>query len=349
MFVKIRRPLDSVSRFERLIGCLPAAIGLLLWSLMVLWPDGILIHCVLRNVRAQWFPTAPGEVISTKAETEAGLANDDDSFDASIRFRYSVNGQEFTGDRLSFLNLRDSIRSSNTQVVSAGYPIGQRVEVIYNPVHPSDSALERSFTGTPLAFAIFLTPFNLVMLSGWGWLVMRVNGVRSLPLRREGTRWSLLETKGEPAVVGLCAAGVLSFASTFVIGIYGWSDSLVVMLETWAILLVLSGLAYWHTRSLVLREPVLLILDDATGAVTFSKTETSAEFCVERLRLLGLEVDPPSPSYPDPESTKTHSLALAFVGDDGQRKQHVVLTSQDECQIAEVRAWIQQWAGLRGE
>lgn len=349
MFVRTRRPLDSVSRFERLIGCSPAAVGLLLWSLIVLWPDGLLIHGVLKNVRAQWFPTTPGEIVSATTERKVGVKTDGGSFGEPIRFRYSVNGQEFTGDRLSFLSVRDTSQTPQIPVVPSRYPVGQRVEVIYNPNHPSDSALDRSFTGMPLAFALFMTPFNLVMLCGWGWLAMRVTGVRSLPLRREGTRWSLLETKGEPAIVGLCAAGVLSFAATFVVGIYGWSDSLVMMLATWAIVLGLSGLAYWHTRSLVMREPALLILDDVTGTVICPQTSTSAAFSVERSRLIGLGLDPPPPEYPDPESTKTQSLALAFVGEDGQRKQHLILSSQDECQIADVRAWLEERAGLRME
>jgi hypothetical protein len=95
-----------------------------------------------------------------------------------------------------------------------------------------------------------------------------------------------------------------------------------------------------------MREPALLILDGVTGTVIFPQTTTSAEFSVERSRLLGFGLEPPPPEYPDPESTKAHSLALAFIGEDGQHKQHLILSSQDECQIADVRAWLDEWAGL---
>ena len=141
---------DSVSRRDRLLNASPAFLGLVLWSRIVLVPDGRRLFLTAKNVVAQWYPSVPGEITHSAEQREVG-----ESFDTEVRFRYSINGQEFTGTRLHFLNLRDVSRPAQAQRTLARYPVGQRVEVIYNPNDPSDSALDRTLNGMPLSFANF--------------------------------------------------------------------------------------------------------------------------------------------------------------------------------------------------
>lgn len=339
MFVKSAS--DAGSPRERLLNASPAVFGLLVWSLVVLVPDGLLVFLTAKNIAAQWYPSVPGEITHSAEQREGN-----ESFDTKVRFRYTVNGQEFTGQRLHFLNLRDVSRPSKAQRTLARYPVGQRVDVIYHPNDPSDSALERTLNGMPLSFALFLLPFNLLMLGGWKWISRRVRGLRSLPLRREGVRWFVLPTNGQPWGVALTIASLLSFLAIFVVGIGGWSDDLSVMIAVWVAILGLSGLAYWHTRSLVLREKPVLILDDGLATVTWPQSPEMPELSVVRSRLLSLELSDDRQSGGDEIFSLTSSILLRFTGNDGQTAQRVAFQTTNSLEATSMLEWLEEWTGL---
>ena len=332
---------DSVSWRERLLNASPAVFGLLLWSLIVLVPDGLLFFLTAKNVVAQWYPSVPGEITHSAEQLEVG-----ESFDTEVRFRYSVNAQEFAGNRLHFLNLRDISRPSKAQRTLVRYPVGQRVDVIYNPNDPSDSALDRTLNGMPLSFALFLLPFNLLMVGGWEWISRRVHGLRSLPLRRDSDRWYVLPTNGQPWVVALTIAGLVSFVSIFVAGVGGWSDDLSVMIAAWIVVLGLSGLAYWHTRTLVLREKPVLMLDDGSATVTWPPAADTPEFSIARSRLLAIEIIDDRQSGCDEVLSLAFSILLRFTSDDGQPAQRVAFQTTNSIEATSMLEWLEEWTGL---
>ena len=344
MFVKSQS--DSVTRRERLLNAGPAVLGLLLWSLMVLAPDGLLAYLTIKNLKAQWYPIVPGEITHSAEQPAAGGQEVGNSFNAEARFRYSVNGQEFTGQRLHFLNLHDVSRLTKSQQTLSRYAVGQRVEVIYNPHDPSDSALDRTLNGMPLSFALFLLPFNLLLVVGWSWVVRRVSGTRSLPLRRDGACWSVLSTNGQPGIVASMIAGVVSFVLIFVVGIGGWSDNLSAMIAVWAVVLGLSGLAYWHTRSLVLREQPVLILEDDLANVKWPPSAGTPEFSLARSRLLAIELNNDRPRGQDGDSSLTFSILLQFNSDDGQPAQRVAFQTTSSIEATAMLEWLEEWTGL---
>ena len=330
---------DSVSRRERLLNASPALLGLLLWSLIVLVPDGLLFFLTAKNVVAQWYPSVPGEITHSAEQREVG-----ESFDTEVRFRYAINGQEFTGNRLHFLNLRDVSRPAKAQRTLARYPVGQRVEVIYNPNDPSDSALDRTLNGMPLSFALFLLPFNLLMVGGWSWVARRINGTRSLPLRRDGNRWCVLPTNGQPGIVAIVVAGVVSFVLIFVVGIGGWSDNLSTMIAVWAVVLGFSSLAYWHTRTLVLREKPVLMLDDDLATVTWPPSAGAPELSIARSRLLAIEIS--DDRQRDQDSSLSFSILLQFTSDDVQPAQRLAFQTTNSIEATAMLEWLEEWTGL---
>jgi hypothetical protein len=337
----VQSPSESGSRRERLLNASPAVFGLLVWSLIVLVPDGLLVFLTAKNIAAQWYPSVPGEITHSAEQLEGH-----ESFDAKVRFRYSINGQEFTGQRLHFLNLRDVSRPSKALRTLARYPVGQRVDVLYNPNDPSDSALDRSLNGMPFSFALFLLPFNLLMLAGWNWLSRRVRGLRSLPLRREGDRWFVLPTNGQPWGVALTIASLLSFVSILIAGAGGWSDDLNVMIGVWIVMLGLSGWSYWHTRSLVLREKPVLIWDDNPATVTWPPSTDTPECSVARSRLLAIEFGDDRQHGGDEIFSLTFSLLIRFIGDDGQPAQRVACQTTNSLEATWLREWLEERMGL---
>ena len=336
----VRRRRSSLR--ERLIGSSFAAFWLLWWSLFTLLFDSSLVFHTLKTWQAQSYASVPGEVIHSDVRRDAG--NDGSSFRADVRFRYTVNGVKFTGNRLHVFGFHENNPVFINGVVKS-YPVGKKVNVFYNSDDPSDSALSRTLDGLPLFMLLFLTPFNLIMVGGWCWVAKRVAGVRTLPVRRYAEKWFVRQTKGQPLVVTMIVAGVASVGAIIFVGFGGWADGLGSMIATWAGLLGLSGLAYWHTLSLILRESPVLILDDGMQTVTWPCSETTPAFSLPRSRLLGIEIDD-SPQPDDDENAWDFSILLSFNGEQGQPAKRLVLKTTSGTEAAALADWLEEWAGL---
>jgi hypothetical protein len=264
---------------------------------------------------------------------------------AEIRYRYTAEEQERVGDRIHFLG----VRPGGQRVIEddlQNYPLGRKVEVFYNPRDPADAALDRTLGGMPLFAALVLLPFNLVTVGGFSWLALRVTGWRSLPLRRQESRWYLLPTNGQPFIVALIVAGVLGIPLIFVIHFGGWAASLIGMLSAWLVLLMLCGAAYWHTLSLVRQERPVLILNDDSATVTWPATEDAPEFSLARSDVLSVEIDDSPPPENGEESHVDFSILLQFAGDDGHTAKRLVFKTHSGTEAAAVADWLEDWTAV---
>src|SRR5262245_60811049 len=61
-----------------------------------------------------------------------------------VKYRYTVAGREYTGDRYRFHSIleRGHMRGRDVQMALGWYPAGERVELAVNPRDPADSVLE---------------------------------------------------------------------------------------------------------------------------------------------------------------------------------------------------------------
>ncbi len=343
MLVKSPREYGS-TRHSQLPGSGFAGICLLLFSLATIMADVAVFIGAVKTGLAQWYPSVPGEITQSEVRERGGGKNH--TVREDVRYRYTVDGEERTGDRVHFHGVGAGGRSAAQKIVEA-YPAGRKVQVIYNSADPGDAALDRSIDGRLLFAALCLTPFNLVTIGGMWWVWTRMSGRRSVPLRRDGARWYVLPTNGQPFMVALMVLGVISTFTIFVILIFsGWGESLGAMLATWTVLLGLSGLAYWHTRSLVRREPAVLILDDDSATVTWPQSADVPEFSILRSQLLSVEMDDVPPSENPTTSNLDFSILLQFIGDDGQPAKRFVLKTHSGIEAASVADWLEDWAEL---
>ncbi len=342
MLVKSPREHGS-TRHPQLPGSGFAGVCLLLFSVATIVADVAVFIGFVKTGLAQWYPSAPGEITQSEVRERGGGKNH--SIREEVRYRYTVDGKERTGDRVHFHGVSAGGRSAAQKIVEA-YPAGRKVQVIYNSTDPGDVALDRSIDGLLLFAALCLTPFNLVTIGGMWWVWARMSGRRSVPLRRDGARWCVLPTNGQPFVVALMVLGVLSIPTIFAFLIVGWGESLITMLVTWAVLLGLSGLAFWHTRSLVRREPAVLILDDDSATVTWPPTSDAPEFSIARSRLLSVEIDDAPSAEHAVDSNIDFSILLQFIGDDGQPARRFVLKTHSGNEAASVADWLEDWAEL---
>jgi hypothetical protein len=95
-------------------------------------------------VSANW-PTASGTV------TGSGLDKQTDSeggptYAAVVRYTYAVGGKEYRGDRLGWGG-RNYTTHEKATAVAARYPVGQAVQVYYDPQRPETALLEPAFKG----------------------------------------------------------------------------------------------------------------------------------------------------------------------------------------------------------
>ena len=82
-------------------------------------------------------------------------------FTPEIRYDYTVEGQSFTGDRVSYGDYSSS-NEAQMKAVVAQYPVGKSVTVFYDPEDPSSSLLESGFGWTPVAISALGGVFAIV-------------------------------------------------------------------------------------------------------------------------------------------------------------------------------------------
>ena len=87
----------------------------------------------------------------------AGSHTSDDDTDctASVRYRYSVDDKSYESDRIYFGGQPDTTRMLAEQIV-AKYPVGGKVEVLYDPKHPKNAALEGRSATAPAIYAMLV-------------------------------------------------------------------------------------------------------------------------------------------------------------------------------------------------
>jgi hypothetical protein len=226
------------------MGCL--VFFALFWSTMTLGFDAHLVRNAFRQIRALGYATAAGSVTHSEVETIDG----DEGFTdrAKIQYKYSAAGKEYVGYRYRYGQW-----SSGGQVahrIVAAHPVGAQVEVYYAPSDPTDSVLTAGLEGMDLFFAMFMLPFNLVMLGFWIAIVGIARQRLFAPPAGGARTWDdgryvRVRLSLWNPLFSAAAAGGLAFSATFVIA-FGFSadPSLATMLVAWAVILG-GGAAVW--------------------------------------------------------------------------------------------------------
>jgi len=105
------------------------------------------------------WPQAQGEI--TRFEITTEYAKRGVSYVPSLSYRFSANGQAFSGSRLAFSGRSSSFRSE-IEEIGVKYAVGTQHAVYYDPADPSQSVLER---GTHFGlYAVVFAPLLFVIL-----------------------------------------------------------------------------------------------------------------------------------------------------------------------------------------
>jgi hypothetical protein len=320
-----------------------------LWSSVTLAFDGLLVCSAAWHVRALAFPTTPGTVIESRI-VENVNDRDSTSHKPLIRYRYSVARNEYVGDTTRVMaTTLGGERDARRQV--ARYPVGARVAVYYDPDRPSESVLEPGPSFFHGFLALFLTPFNIVMLGSWrvacgyvglGWR-------RDLPAgasqRRtfDGHELRLYDTP--PLFCGVAALLGTAFAGIFIVA-FGqmilppWP----LLVLVWSAVIGVTICAYLAQR----RRGRVLAINDLRGTVVLrdklgvpdDKSDQPAEWPLADIK--AVQVRRSSQSDGDGGSKETGGVLLAVRRRDGSAQRRVLVRGWSVADAEQLAAWLRE-------
>ena len=139
-----------------------AAVVLALSGIMGLL-GAVFLFLGMRSVNAarasRAWPSVRGKV--TSSQLMRGGSRSRPFYSAHVAYTFDVNGQSYSGDKVSFGNPRSN-SSGKQQAIVDRYREGQEVEVFYNPAQPREAVLERRTSSSNTLFLI-LGPFLLIL------------------------------------------------------------------------------------------------------------------------------------------------------------------------------------------
>jgi hypothetical protein len=150
---------------------------------------GMLLLSVLPTLydwsRMQFWQPADATLLAASLDTHHG--SESTSYAAKARYRYTVAGQVYEGERVAINggadnvgDFQEALGARLEQALRAGHP----VQVWFNPSHPADAVIDRSLRPGLLAFKmVFVVTFGGV---GVGLLVFAARGGK--PVRPQARR-----------------------------------------------------------------------------------------------------------------------------------------------------------------
>ena len=201
-------------------GCVLLFFGLF-WSSITLGFDWFIACTFYQRIHAESFATTTGTVTHSEVIRSPG-SKGRTNYRPKIHFTYTVLGRQFTSERFHHGEMSGGDAKWAEQVTE-DFPKTKSVTVHYDPENPADAVLLTGLEGSELFLAIFLTPFNCVMLAMWlvpltalqRKLWPRVAGVPVT--QRFGHTHACLATV-TPLAAALLALGGAAFATIFIVG-----------------------------------------------------------------------------------------------------------------------------------
>jgi hypothetical protein len=323
------------------VGLTGGTVWLLFWSLITLVFDVVLLCGIGWQVAALRYHRATGVVSQSRVE---GC----DTTRPDIRYTYSVNGVNYTGDRYRCWTV--STNDGSAERIVASHPVGRQVAVHYDPADPAASVLRIGIDGSDLYLAIFLTPFNIIMLGGWWWVWKGYRRLRSAPFgglpvvrHDERLRIRLDDTRlGCPAALALALSFILIFALGFTVG---FNPPMPLMLGVWAGIIGLCALTYWWDP---LTGPArALVLDDRYATLeVYRRSRGVADLVIPASSVR--EVSVVVTEKPDAEGGvhRTYAATIVFTQPGGGEGRQILRQGSDEALANALAAGIREW--LRG-
>jgi hypothetical protein len=249
----------------------------LFWSALVLVFDGFIAKTFLNQMRSRSFATTQALILSSEITTHD--SSDSITYGARVVYEFTVDGHRYQSDRVRFGQGSDSTGRWAHETVAANQPGASRT-VYYDPINPTRSVLQRGVEGQDWFLALFLTPFNVVMIFLWGMVVKArqpappQGGARIVT---EPDRILVYMPTMPRSAAALLVFGMVSFAGIFALVIpFGFSPKAEYMWGVWAFALGASLFTAFRTRNGAPSSTPELIIDADGGRLLVPKGLFSA-------------------------------------------------------------------------
>jgi hypothetical protein len=169
---------DMNIRTSRTSGCRTPFGGLILGPVFVLIGVGIFVFLggTFREAYAsRSWPTVQGQVTHSEM-TQHRDSDGDMMYGTDITYAYAVNGQQYSGYRVTLMDGSTSARGAVQDALNR-YPAGGTVTVYYDPDDPASAILEPGFTSGVLLLGALIVCFpGAGMLAFFGslWQILRL-------------------------------------------------------------------------------------------------------------------------------------------------------------------------------
>jgi len=313
------------------------------WALGTLTFDAVLAYTTLMNVRAMSYVETLG--IITVSKVDRIDDSDGDSFRPHIEYDYFVGDDEYHGTRRRYgeLGVGGSGADRSVRDIARRYRVGEQVPVFYNADRPAEAVLEYGIGGMDLFMALFLTPFNVVMLAlcAGSARTEKTNLDADNPLAgmiRESARgWRVTLKRGGFLVAFFAVLAALAFVMIFVVGFgIGLPPSVTSMAVVWSIVLagaLASGV--WTCAS-----PPRITVDDLERTLRLAAFPGRKPFSVAADRITKLATR--NRRRPTKSVPQQYEVVVEYSdeADDTQRK--TVGTGLPHGQAVALEAWLRE-------
>jgi len=326
-----------------IFGGLFAVVWIGGWSAGTLVFDAMTFGSAWKQYHTRDWSETTGTVLRSTVKTTSD--SDGTSHKLEVSYSYAVDDRPYTGEKDTELPEMIS-GGSNAMKRARQLKQGLVVPVFYNPNDPSKSVLNRGMTMRDFAnlsfVAMFLTPFNLIMLGSWYfvfyWATSWVK--RDLPGRVEvfenGTELRIRLPHTTPFAWAALAVLAGSFAGIFVLG---GLNALLGMPELnfigWAAVLAIAAMAYLRRAKHLEEGRFDLIVDGLRRNIVvppLSAKGTAVQIKTDELQGVTIEREETKDSDGDTKVTFTPTLLYG----ENQRARLVETTTEDEAQTLAV-------------
>jgi hypothetical protein len=274
---------------------------LLFWTAITSAFDGLMLYdAVKRTLSHTYQPVA-----CTIEHNEVTVETDDEgsSYRVNLRYAYSVAGKTFTGTRIHAGN-RNQFGRARANRFSSMFPANQTATAYFNPRNPAEAILIRGLLGNELFMALFMTPFNIVMVGLWYAFVCGRREIKSpstaggVKIVRDGTGTRARLRTLSPLFAATLGLGTVAFIGSLMIGfIFGEYASTWIMLLVWLTGFVTAAICYCRQHDREDSGQHDLILHNDHRRITLPLNcgrKTPIAILREEVSSLFIEEDPPA-------------------------------------------------------
>jgi hypothetical protein len=240
----------------------------LIWSSLSLAFDVIAGWSAVRQIQAIGFPNVPGQILKCEIKEEHGHGGSR-SYRVEVEYAYRVAGIRYTST--TYRKGYWSGPRNVAETLAASLQLGKVVDVHYNPRDPADAVLKTGIDGTDLFVAMFMTPFNVIMLGCWAglWHMWRFGSTGGARLTDDGVEQRVEVAGARPVIWAFAAAGAAAFILIFVVGFSaGILPLLPMAVAAWTVILIAAATAWIWTARAVASSPGDLVIDRVNRTLT---------------------------------------------------------------------------------